>query len=167
MLFAKAGTVPLESSVSHREVGPAQLRPSCHCSLLLGAVHRGVICAVHYSGPRRDLRPSSSPPVPAPASSRRKHKPVFNSNLNTLPLRRQCQEKVFSIRNSPKASRPSPNRTNLTCRMSFLIVNSKYQKVLRARRGPGPGQVLLKSTFSLPPPVSPERQGWFWFQVRE
>ena len=30
LLFAKAGTIPLESSTSHHEVGPGQPRPSCH-----------------------------------------------------------------------------------------------------------------------------------------
>ena len=73
--------------MSHREVGPTQLRPSCHCSLLLGAVHAGV-AAQCITQARGRISALSLPSVPAPASSLGKRKPVFNSNLNTLPLGR-------------------------------------------------------------------------------
>lgn len=50
-LFAKAGTVPLESSTRHWEVGSVQLRPSCHW-LISAPGH----CPRRNGPPRASLR---------------------------------------------------------------------------------------------------------------
>lgn len=155
MLFAKVGTVPLESSTSHHEVGLGQLGPSCHW-LISAPGH----CPRSNCPPSVLLRAEAeSQPFhlttrASPEATEHLHsgnRPFFNSNRNTLPLGRPMRSRKAKSgkANCPEGTRPSPNRTKLVSRANFLIVPYSSCCLLSAGRGPGPGTSCPRSYFSL------------------
>ena len=156
MLFAKVGTVPLESSTSHPEVGLGQLGPSCRWLISApGRCPRSNCPSSVLLRAEAESQPFHLTTCASPEAMKHLHsgnRPIFNSNLNTLPLGRPVKSRKAKSgkANYPEGTRPSPNRTKLVSRVNFLIVPYSSCCLQRAGRGPGPGTSCLHSYFILP-----------------